>query len=338
MLIGYHASHEQFSPEDLLGLAREAERAGFAAVLSSDHFKPWSDQQGESGFAWTWLGAAMQATHVPFGTLAVPGGWRYHPAIVAQAGATLSRLFPGRLAWLGLGSGEALNECVVGQGWPPKEERDRRLEEGARIIRELWSGRMVSSDGPIPVRDARLYTLPAAPHPLLIGAALTTETAEWLGAWADGLITVNMPPERLREMIAAFHRGGGAGKRLVLQMHLSWAQTDEEARDLALRNWRFNVVEPERAENCASPDDFEEATRDLRAEDLEGHVIMSSDPDRFVATIAEVANLGFDELYLHNVGGNQRAFLAAFAEHVLPRLPERVRAVPSAVTCDSANA
>lgn len=325
MLIGYHASHEQFSPEDLLALAQEAEHAGFGAVMSSDHFKPWSDLQGQSGFAWAWLGAAMQATGLPFGTLAVPGGWRYHPAIVAQAGATLSRLFPGRLRWLGLGSGEALNECVVGQGWPTKEERNCRLKEGGRIIRELWAGRTVTSESPIPVRDARLYTLPAPPHPLLIGAALTPETAEWLGSWAEGLITVNKPREQLQRMIEAFRRGGGEGKRLVLQMHLSWAPTDAEARDLARRNWRFNIVEPERAENCASPDDFEETTRDLDADDLEGHVVMSSDPDRFVSTIAEAFDLGFDELYLHNVGDNQRAFLAAFGEHVLPRLPEHIR-------------
>lgn len=326
MLIGYHASHEQFPPEDLLHLAREAERAGFGAVMSSDHFKPWSDLQGQSGFAWSWLGAAMQATSLHFGTLAVPGGWRYHPAIVAQAGATLSRLFPGRLGWLGLGSGEALNESVVGRGWPPKAERNRRLEAGAQIIRALWNGETVSRDHPIPVQDARLYTRPAAPHPLLLGAALSAETAEWLGGWADGLITVNMPSEQLREIVAAFHRGGGAGKRLVLQMHLSWAPTEAEARELALCNWRFNVVEPEIAENCPSPQGFEEATRDLGADDLEGHVIMSSDPDRFVAAIADVADLGFEELYLHNVGGNQGAFLTAFGEQVLPRLPANVRA------------
>jgi coenzyme F420-dependent glucose-6-phosphate dehydrogenase len=325
VLIGYHASHEQFPPEDLLDWAQEAERAGFDAVMSSDHFKPWSEAQGQSGFAWTWLGAAMQVTSVPFGTLAVPGGWRYHPAIVAQAGATLSRLFPGRLAWLGLGSGEALNESIVGRDWPPKEERNRRLEAGAQIIRELWNGETVSRDGPIPIRDARLYTRPAAPHPLLVGAALSTETAAWLAAWADGLITVNMPSEQLREIVAAFHRGGGAGKRLVLQMHLSWAATEAEARDLALRNWRFNVVAPDVAENCASPQGFEEATRNLTADDLEGHVIMSSDPDRFVAAIAEAADLGFDELYLHNVGGNQRAFIAVFGEQVLPRLPSSIR-------------
>ncbi|RXZ65415.1 TIGR03885 family FMN-dependent LLM class oxidoreductase [Pelagerythrobacter rhizovicinus] len=322
MLIGYHASHEQFAPEDLRVLAREAERAGFGAVMSSDHFKPWSELQGQSGFAWVWLGAAMEATSVPFGTLAVPGGWRYHPAIVAQAGATLARLFPGRLAWLGLGSGEALNESVVGQGWPPKAERNSRLEEGARIIRALWNGETVSSERPIPVREAHLYTRPAQPHPLLVGAALGPETAQWLGAWADGLITVNMPREQLGEVVAAFRRGGGAGKRLILQMHLSWAPTEGEARDLAWRNWRFNVVEPQVAENCASPEDFEEATRDLGPEDLEGHVIMASEPEHFVSAIVEAADLGFDEIYLHNVGDNQRAFLATFGEEVLPRLPQ----------------
>lgn len=145
VLIGYHVSHEQFAPDELLRYAVAAEAAGFGAVMSSDHFHPWSRAQGQSGFGWAWLGAAMQATTLPFGTLCVPGGWRYHPAIVAQAAATLERLFPGRLRWIAAGSGEALNEAIVGARWPDKAVRNERLRAGVDIVRRLWAGDTVSA-------------------------------------------------------------------------------------------------------------------------------------------------------------------------------------------------
>jgi len=147
-MIGYHASHEQFSPADLLRFAQAAEVARFGAVMSSDHLVPWSVRQGHSGFAWSWLGAAMQATQLPFASLAIPTGGRYHPAIVAQAAATLSDLFPGRLRWIAAGSGEAMNEQALGEGWPDKDERNQRLLEGVSMIRKLWAGNTVSNDGP----------------------------------------------------------------------------------------------------------------------------------------------------------------------------------------------
>lgn len=290
--------------------------------MSSEHFHPWSRRQGQSGFTLSWLGAAMQATELPFGTLAVPGGWRFHPAIVAQAGATLSRLFPGRFGWMALGSGQALNEHVVGAGWPAKEERNRRLLAGAEIIRELWAGRTVTRGHPIATDSARLYTGPADPAPALRGAALTPETAEWLGGWADGMITVNAEPEKLREMIEAFRRGGGAGKTLALQVHLSWAASDEEARAQAHEHWRANIAPPEVAERLRTPEGFEEATDDLRPEDLEGHVLMWSDPAGYVEALKDYAALGFKEIYLHNVGPNQREFIEAFGREVLPELAE----------------
>ncbi|GGL78453.1 TIGR03885 family FMN-dependent LLM class oxidoreductase [Wenxinia marina] len=316
---GYHASHEQFAPDELLALAISAEAAGFQAVMSSDHFHPWSPGQGQSGFAWSWLGAAMQATSVPFGSLAIPGGWRYHPAIVAQAGATLDRMFPGRFRWMAVGSGQALNEHITGGRWPPKAARNDRVEAAVEIIRALWAGETVSRDGPIPTEEARLYTRPAS-SPGLVGAALSPATAERVGGWADGMITVNQPPDRLRTMIERFRAGGGEGKPLFLQVHLSFAETDEEARAAALAQWRANIVPANVAETLRMPEDFEAATRTVRSEDLEGHVLVSADLQRHRDWLAEFAELGFEEIYLHNVGLNQRAFLDAFGAHVLPKL------------------
>lgn len=316
--IGYHASHEQFPPEELLTLVQHAERAGFQAIMSSEHFHPWSRRQGQSGFTLAWLGAAMHATALPFGTLAIPGGWRFHPALVAQAGATLSRMFPGRFEWMALGSGQALNEHIVGAGWPDKDERNRRLLAGAEIIRELWDGRTVSREGPVPTETARLFTGPGDPAPALRCAALTPKTAEWLGGWADGMVTVNAEHDRLRELIEAFRRGGGAGKKLGLQVHLSWAASDDEARSQALEHWSANIAPPEVAERLRTPEEFEEATRNLQVEDMEGHVLMWSDPARYVEALAGFAKLGFEEIYLHNVGANQREFIDAFGRDVLP--------------------
>ena len=262
----------------------------------------------------------MHATTLPFGTLAIPGGWRYHPAIVAQAGATLSRMFPGRFEWMALGSGQALNERVVGGDWPPKQERNRRLLAGAEIIRDLWAGETVSRQEPVPTRHARLFTGPADTAPALRGAALTPQTAEWLGGWADGMVTVYAEPERLREMIDAFRRGGGAGKKLGLQVHVSWASNDSKSRSQALDHWSANIVPPEVAEKLSTPEEFEEATRDLAPRDLEGHVLMSSDPARYIEAINDFAALGFDEVYLHNVGPNQEAFIDDFGRYVLPKV------------------
>lgn len=189
---GYHASHEQFKPSALLDYAQAAEKAGFNAGLSSDHFYPWSERQGESGFAWSWLGAALQATSLSFGVVCAPGQ-RYHPAIIAQAAATLAEMFPNRF-WVALGSGQALNEQITGEGWPPKDERNERLIECVDIIRALWAGETVTHYGLVEVEDAKLYTRSEVP-PRIIGAAITPKTAEWVGGWADGLITISHPYE-----------------------------------------------------------------------------------------------------------------------------------------------
>ena len=232
--------HEQIPPSELLRTVQLAEQAGFDAAMSSDHFSPWSERQGESGFAWSWLGATMATTNLPFGVVTAPGQ-RYHPAIIAQAAATLSEMFPGRF-WMALGSGEASNEHITGDRWPAKDVRTRRLAECVAVIRALL-GEEVSHDGLVRVDRARLYTLPTQAPPL-IGAAVSSATAEFAGSWADGLITVNQSSDLLREVLAAFDAGGGRDKPRYLQVHVSWADSDDEALTIAHDQWRSNVFSP----------------------------------------------------------------------------------------------
>ena len=176
--IGFHASHEQFPPSELLSLVRLAEEVGFDAAMSSDHFHPWSERQGQAGHAWSWLRAAMAVTRLPFGVITAPG-WRYHPAVTAQGAAPLAEMFPDRF-WLALGSGQALNEAITGLLWSEKAERNARLRECADIIRALPAGEMVTHRGRVTTVEAKLYTRPERP-PLLLGGAVSEETACWLG-------------------------------------------------------------------------------------------------------------------------------------------------------------
>ncbi|RZA01119.1 MAG: LLM class flavin-dependent oxidoreductase, partial [Sphingobacteriaceae bacterium] len=207
----YHASHEQFSPRDLLTYVKSAEAAGFTACHSSDHFHPWSKRQGQSGYAFSWLGSALEATQFPFSIITAPGQ-RYHPAIVAQAIATLEQMYPNRLD-VSIGSGEALNECITGEPWPQKSVRNDRLLECANIIRRLLAGEKVNESGLVVVKDAFLYTRPNRVMPLMC-AALSIETAQWAGGWADGLLTTYRPEAELKKMFGAFQAGGGEGKPL----------------------------------------------------------------------------------------------------------------------------
>jgi probable non-F420 flavinoid oxidoreductase len=320
--IGYHASHEQFAPSELLGLVQEAERAGFDAAMCSDHFAPWSERQGHSGYAWSWLGAALATTSLSFGTVSAPGQ-RYHPAIVAQAAATLGELFPDRF-WVALGSGEALNESITGERWPSKEEREARLIESVEVIRALFAGETVTHRGLVTVQEARLWTRPASP-PKLIGAALTPQTAHWVAGWADGLITVNQPGDAVREVVDAFRDGGGASKPMYLQVHLSYAASDEEAREAAFDQWRPNAVGGPALTDLRSPEAFDAMAGTVRPGDLDGPVRISSDPGRHVGWLEDDLELGFERLYLHQVGRDQHGFIQAFGADVLPRL----RGVPA---------
>jgi probable non-F420 flavinoid oxidoreductase len=313
--IGLHCSHEQIPPSGLLRAIRHAEAAGFQAGMSSDHFSPWSRAQGQSGFAWSFLGAALAATDLPFGVVNAPGQ-RYHPAIIAQAAASLSEMFPGGRLWVALGSGESSNEHITGDPWPPKPERNARLLECVEVMRALFAGEEVSHRGRVVVDRARLWTRPPEPPPL-IGAAVSVETARWVGSWADGLATVNAPHDHLRAMLAAFGEGGGGG-RLVLQVHLSWAPTEEEALRIAHEQWRTNVFGPPVCWDLETPEQFEARAGDVTPDDVRRAVLVSADLERHVQWLRELADLGFDEIALHHVGQDLDPFIDAFGEHVLP--------------------
>jgi probable non-F420 flavinoid oxidoreductase len=315
-VVGLHCSHEQIPPGRLLEYARHAESAGFEAIMSSDHFSPWSERQGESGFAWSWLGTAMGATELPFGVVNAPGQ-RYHPAIVAQAAATLCEMFPGRL-WVALGSGEASNEHITGDPWPDKATRNARLRECVDVMRALFAGETVSHDGLVRVDRAKLYTRPQTPPPL-VGPAISVETARWVGEWADGLATVNQPHAKLEEMIDAFRSNGGEGKRMVLQVHLSWAPSEDEALRVAHDQWRTNVFPPPTCWDLETAEDFDRLALDVTPDQVRDTVLVSADLARHAAWLQEFAELGFDEINLHHVGKDLTAFIEAFGEHVLPR-------------------
>lgn len=316
-LVGWHASHEQIPPSELLRCVQLAEQAGFDAAMSSDHFSPWGERQGESGFAWSWLGAAMATTELPFGIVNAPGQ-RYHPAIIAQAAATLAEMFPGRF-WMALGTGEASNEHITGDRWPSKDERNRRLAECVGVMRALFAGEEVSHDGLIRVDRARLHTLPEDP-PALIGAAVSTATAETVGSWADGLITVNQPPDALRRVLDAFDAGGGTGKPRYLQVHVSWAATDDEAVAIAHDQWRTNVFASPVCWDLETIAHFDEIARTVRPDDMHDHVLISSDPAHLRDRLVELAELGFDGVWIHHVGQEQERFIETFGEHVVPAL------------------
>ena len=319
-MVGYHASHEQHAPSALLAAARAAVEAGFGAVSSSDHVTPWSRAQGESGFAWSWLGAAMQAVPVPFGVVNAPGQ-RYHPVIIAQAIATLAEMHPDRL-WVALGSGEASNEHITGQRWPPKPVRNARLAECVEVIRGLLRGDEVSVDGHVVVDRARLWTLPAT-RPPLIGAALSEETAAWCGGWADGLVTVHAPSERLRRVIDAFRSGGGESRPVRVQVKVAWAPSDDEALAGAYEQWRTNVLDPVLMADLETVEQFEAAATPVRAEDVRAGVLVSSDAGRHAAWLHEILDCGVDELFVHHVPREQQGFIDTFGTDVLPGVVSR---------------
>lgn len=309
--LGFHCSHEQHPPEALLKHAQRAAEAGFAHAMCSDHFYPWSDRQGHSGYTWSWLGAALATTPLSFGTVCAPGQ-RYHPAIIAQAVATLARMNPGRV-WLSVGSGEALNEAITGEPWPAKPDRDARLETCVEIMRALWAGETVTADGLVTVEHARLYDLPPA-MPLVVGAALSAGTARWMGGWADALITIATDRDTMRGIVDAFRQGGGEHKPMFLQVALAFAPSDDEAADAAYDQWRQCALSSDQLADLASPEAFDEAARGVTRDEVVSRIRISSSIERHLDLVREDAAMGFERIYLHNVArDHQERFIDALA-------------------------
>ena len=322
--VGYAAMLEQFGPTEVVEYSALAEQHGFEGVMAADHFQPWVPQQGQAAFVWNVLTAIGARTKGDLGPGVTCPSFRMHPAIVAQASATLAAMYPGR-HWLGLGSGEALNEHVVAGYWPETPERIARMFEAIEIIRKLFSGKDVKHEGKFfKLETTRLWTMPAEPPPILIATAGPI-TAKKTGINADGLITVGAPESKI-EMIFDKCREGclEAGKdpaefRFILQLHMSWADTDEEAMQNAMVEWPNGGMKFPK-QDIRSPLDFEQMAKLVRPDDFEGRMLISSDPDQHREQIQRFLDLGFDQIYLHNVGRNQAEWIEVFGREVLPKL------------------
>ncbi|UXA17002.1 TIGR03885 family FMN-dependent LLM class oxidoreductase [Mycobacterium sp. SMC-4] len=318
-VIGFHASHEQINPRQLLLDVQRAEQAGFDAAMCSDHIEPWSHAQGHSGFAWSWLGSALATTDLRFG-LVTSAGHRYHPAVIAQALGTLGVMFPNRV-WAALGSGEHVNERITGKPWPDKEVRQQMLAECFDMVDQMLKGAVVSREGLVPADKARVWDRPAQRPPLYL-PALTPETAARFAVNYDGLITINQPIDETRKVLEAYRDSGGKGPAM-LQVHLSWAPDEDEAAALAREQWGTNVFEPPVMGGLGSPEDFEARAASLGDElgsAVADAVLISADTASHAQRLHDYIELGFDEVYLHHVGQDQVAFIDTFAEKVLPQL------------------
>ena len=322
--IGYAAMLEQFGPAEILDLCALADGAGFDGIMAADHLQPWIPRQGQASFVWEVLAVAGSRTRGDMGPGVTCPSFRMHPAIVAQAAATLEVMYPGR-TWLGLGSGEALNEHVVAGYWPEVPERINRMFEAIEILTKLFSGKEVKHDGRyFKMETLRLWTLPEKPVPIYIATAGPV-TAKRTGQFADGIITVGAPEEKIDGIFARFAEGAReegkdpATMPKILQLHLSWAETDAEAIANAVAEWPNGGMRFPK-QDIRSPRDFEQMATLVRPEDFTGRMLMSADLEVHRREIQKFLDLGFDKIYLHNVGRNQAAWIEAFGREVLPKL------------------
>jgi G6PDH family F420-dependent oxidoreductase len=312
--IGYALSCEEHAPADLVRYAQCAEEVGFEFALISDHFHPWVDRQGHSPFVWSVIGAIAQATsRLRLGTGVTCPTIRYHPAIVAQAAATSAALMPGRF-FLGLGSGENLNEHIVGQGWPSVPVRQEMLEEAIEIIRLLWHGGERSFFGThFTVDHARLYTLPDELPPLYV-AASGPRAADLAGRLGDGLIATS--PEA--NLMDTFNSAGGNAKPRYGQITVCWAEDESSARRIAHEWWATAALQGELSQELPLPRHFEQAIATVREEDVAKAVVCGPDPEQHRQAIQKFLDGGFDQVYVHQVGPDQNGFFQFFKQEVLP--------------------
>lgn len=313
--IGYTLSCEEHGPGALVGFARGAEEAGFMFATISDHFHPWTDTQGQSPFVWTVIGGVAQATErLGLGTAVTCPSKRVHPALVAQAAATAEAMMPGRF-FLGVGSGENLNEHIVGGFWPPAAVRLEMLEEAVTMIRRLWEGGDVTYEGRHhQVYNARIYTLPDRLPPIMVAAA-GSKSAELAGRIGDGLVSV--APKA--ETVEAFGAAGGKGKPCYGQVHVCWAEDEAEARRTARERWPNAAVPGELGQELPMPAHFEQASSAVTEDQVAESVTCGPDPEQHIAAIQKYVEAGFDHVVVHQVGPDQAGFFRFYRSEVLPK-------------------
>jgi G6PDH family F420-dependent oxidoreductase len=322
--IGYAAMLEQFHPTELIDYCVAAEEAGFSGVMAADHLQPWVPAQGNAAFVWAFMAAAAERTKGDIGPGVTCPSFRTHPVVIAQAAATLAAMYPGRF-WLGLGSGEALNEHVVAQYWPEAPERINRMFEAIELFNRLFTGEDVKHNGHFyKMETVRLWTVPETPPPIYVATAGPI-TARRTGMAARGIITVGAPEGKLemikeRARTACQEAGNDPDNfKFILQLHLSWAPTDKEALDNAITEWPNGGMRFPK-QDIRSPHDFEQMAKLVRPEDFEGRMLISSDLEAHLNEIQKFADMGFDKIYLHNVGRNQMEWIEAFGREVLPKI------------------
>jgi coenzyme F420-dependent glucose-6-phosphate dehydrogenase len=320
----FGASHEEFSPDDLLRQAVAAERAGFDGISASDHLQPWWEP-GESGHAWVWLGAAAQATdRIPIGTGVTPPGARYHPAMIAQAWMTLERMFPGR-PFLGIGSGEALNEVPVGDEWPSPADQIARMDEALGYIDRLWKGETITEEGRFfRLRDCKLHTLADRRPPIWI-SAFGPQAAEVAGRWGDGLWTLP-DPESTPEVVEAYREARRRARRegdgeIVFQAMVSWASTDDEAIEAA-RKWKGAQPSDHYTADWHVPREmYEHGEAEVSDEEFAASLIAGSDPEQLQDGLRELEQLGPTVIVLqNNSAADPHGAIEVLGRDVLPAL------------------
>jgi G6PDH family F420-dependent oxidoreductase len=313
--IGYFLSCEEQGPQELVRQATLAEESGFQGLWISDHYHPWNGQQGQSPFVWAVIGALAQATRLPITTAVTCPTVRIHPAVIAQAAATAQVMTGGRFA-LGVGSGEALNEHILGDPWPSADVRLEMLEEAVAIIGELWEGGFVDHQGEYyTVDNARIYTLPDSPPPVYV-SAFGRKSAELAGRIGDGLISVKPDPE----VIKHFHEHGGQGKPALGGYKVCWGQNKDEARKLAHHLWANEQLPGELAQVLPSPKHFEQASSLVTEEMVGRSVVCGNDPDEHISALREYLDAGYDEVYINNIGPTREGFFRFYAEEILPHV------------------
>lgn len=314
---GYTLSSEEFGPLDLVEHAEQAEQAGFDFLTISDHFHPWTTSQGHSPFVWGTIGGvAVRTSRVSLGTGVTCPILRLHPAIVAQASATAAAMMPGRF-FLGLGTGEALNEHITGQRWPAVEIRREMLVEAIGIIRKLWTGETVDHWGTyFTVENARLFTPPPEPVPIIVAAA-GPKAAELAAEHADGIWSTS--PDG--DVVQAYRDAGGEGP-CYGQVTLCYGEDEQQARTTALRQWPNAASPGQLSQDLPTWTHFEQLATLVDEDAIAAEVPCGPDPDPVVASVRSYVEAGFDYVHLHQIGPDQRGFLTFWSADVLPRLQD----------------
>ena len=312
--VGFFISSEEHGPQRMVEYARMAEQAGFRSVLLSDHFHPWLERQGESPFVWGVIGGIAASTRLRVTTGVTCPTVRMHPAIVAHAAATASLMLEGRFA-LGVGSGEALNEHVLGDRWPPADTRLEMLEEAVEVMRALWQGGVVTHHGRhYTVENARIYSCPDDAPPVLV-SGFGPKSLGLAARIADGFVTTAPEADAVRD----YRSQGGRGPT-VAAVKVCWGSDESAARKLAFDLWKTTSVPGELSQELPMPAHFEQAAQNVTEDMVAEKIVCGPDPERHVAAIGAYLEAGFDEVYVTQIGEDQAGFLDFFFRDVRPRL------------------